>query len=325
MKRALPTWVWPLLALLALLLYNALFTPGFFSLEMREGQLFGSLVDILNRAAPIALISLGMTLVIATGGVDLSVGALVAISGAIAALAVNKGLGLPVAMGYSLGACLVLGLCNGLMVGYLRMQPIVATLVLMVAGRGIAQLLSDGQIVTFTDPSLAFFGGGHLFGLPFSVTLVALGAGIVFLLSRRTAIGMFVEASGDNPVASRYAGIDVRTVHLFVYALTGVCAGLAGLVVAAETKAADANNAGLYFELDAILAVVLGGTALTGGRFNLAGTLVGALLIQALTTTILMKGVAAEWTLVVKALVVLGVCLLQSPDVSARLRAGRIA
>jgi simple sugar transport system permease protein len=311
--------MWTLFALVAILLFNLLLTPGFFSLTLKEGHLYGSLVDILHHAAPTMLVGLGMTLVIATGGIDLSVGAIIAIGGAIAALGVTKGTRpFPVVLAESVGIATLLGFWNGCLVGIAKVQPIVATLVLLVAGRGIAQLLGDGQVITFTDPRLAFFGNGHLFGLPFSITLVGLALVALFALMRLTALGLFVECIGDNATASRFAGIDVRMVRIVVYSISGFCAGLAGLLIVAQTKAADSNNAGLYIELDAILAVVLGGTPLTGGRFNFVGTILGAIMIQALTTTILTRGVPVEWTLVVKAGLVFGVSLLQSETLLKR-------
>jgi simple sugar transport system permease protein len=305
--------IWPLCALGLLLAFNLVCTPGFFRLEWIEGRLYGSPVDVLNRAAPVLLTALGMTLVIATGGIDLSVGAVIAIAGSVAALLITRtDLGVAPIVVLALGVCAGAGVWNGLLVAVCGIQPIVATLVLMVAGRGIAQLLTDGQIITFAQPGFAFIGGGYLGGLPFAVTIVAVMFLLTAVLTRLTALGLFIESVGNNETASRYAGVNVRLVKLLAYAYCGLCAGTAGLVVSSDIKAADANNAGLYVELDAILAVVIGGTALTGGRFSLPGTIVGALIIQTLTTTILTRGVPVELTLVVKALVVLAVCLLQS-------------
>ncbi|HEV8290975.1 MAG TPA: ABC transporter permease, partial [Tepidisphaeraceae bacterium] len=294
-------------------LFNLLFTPGFFALTVRDGRLYGSVIDILNRAAPVMLLALGMTLVIATGGIDLSVGAVMAITGACAALLVTK-TGLPVAavIAVSLGAALVAGLWNGLLVGVLQVPPIVATLILMVSGRGIAQLLTDGQIITFENRSLEFIGRGTFLGLPFTITLVLLVFLIVVFAQTRTPAGLFIEATGDNETASRYSAVNTRAVKLLVYSVCAVCAGMAGLIVTADIKAADANNAGLWLELDAILATVIGGTPLQGGRFYPAASLVGAILIQTLMTTILTRGIPVEFTLVVKALVIIAVCLLQS-------------
>lgn len=314
-------WFWALLSLGLILIYDLLFTPHFFSMEVRDGHLFGSLIDILNRGAPVMLVALGMTLVIATGGVDLSVGATMAIVGSFAAQMVTKGHpSIVIVLLACLGAALLLGLWNGILVAVFKIQPIVATLILMVSGRGIAQLITDGQIITFDDKALSYIGSGYLFKIPFSITLVLIMLVLTVALTRRTAMGLFIESVGDNPVASRYAGIDVRTVQLFVYVFCGFCAGVAGLVATTNMRAADANNTGLNLELDAILAVVIGGTLLTGGRFQLVGSLLGALVIQALTTTILTKGVPIEYTLVVKALTVLAVCLLQSEKFRGKFR-----
>ncbi len=313
---------WPLAALGLLLLFNLAFTPGFFRVVVQQGHLYGSLVDVLKQAAPSALVALGMSLVVATGGVDLSVGAVVAIAGAVTArlLTAHPGTGLALAAPVALVLAVVLGAGNGLLTAVFGVQPIVATLILMVAGRGIAQLVSEGQIITVENPAFSFLSGGHFLGLPFPVTLVLVMLVVTAALTRFSALGLFIEAIGDNEVASRYAGVQVRGIKMAVYAFSGLCAGVAGLLVASDIRAADANNAGMYLELDAILAVVLGGGALTGGRFSLVGSLVGALIIQSLVTTMLTKGVPVQYTLVVKALVVLAVCLLQSDNLRGRLR-----
>lgn len=305
---------WPLLALALVFTFNFAFTKDFFELTVRDGRVYGSVIDILNRAAPVMLLALGMTLVIATGGVDLSVGAVMAITGASAALLVTKGFPVPIVIVASLGIALLAGLWNGALVGFLQVPPIVATLVLMVSGRGIAQLLTGGQIITFENRALEFVGRGTFLGLPFTITLVLLLLLVVLFVQRRTAAGLFIEATGDNETASRYSGVNTRLVKVLVYSFCALCAGLAGLIVTADIKAADANNAGLWLELDAILATVIGGTALQGGRFYALGSLVGAILIQTLTTTILTRGVPVEFTLVVKALVIIAVCLLQSEE-----------
>jgi simple sugar transport system permease protein len=328
-----PRWtrlLWPLLALVVLLAFDLIYIRGFFQIQVRDARLYGSLIDILDRATPVLLLSVGMTLVIATGGVDLSVGAIMAISGAVAAQLV-AGHGPAVAMAAALLVSILGGAWNGFLVAALGIQPIVATLILMVAGRGIAQLITGGQIITFTNPAFDFVASGALsdllpdrwrqaapalwgvaLGYPFTIPLALLVACLTGLVARKTAIGLFIEAVGGNATASRYAGVNAGVVKFMAYVFSGLCAGIAGLIVASDIRAADPNNAGLYLELDAILAVVIGGTALTGGRFSLPGSVLGALVIQALTTTILTLGVKAQWTLVVKALVVVIVCLLQS-------------
>ncbi len=304
---------WVLLILAGILALNWVFTPGFFRLVIKDGHVYGSLVDIIDRAAPVMLLSLGMSLVIATGGVDLSVGAIMAIIGSLGAKLVvelHQPFALVLLAGLSAGV--VLGLWNGVLVALVGVQPIVATLILMVAGRGIAQLLTGGQIITFEDPAFVYLGSGFLGGVPFTFSVVAAATILTGLATRKTALGLFIEATGDNETGSRYSGINTRFIKCFAYGMSGFFAGLAGLIVASDIKAADANNAGLYMELDAILAVVLGGTALTGGRFYLVNSLVGSLLIQTLTTSILTRGVPLEFTLVVKAIMILLVCLAQS-------------
>ena len=324
-RGGLPRLVWPLLALALLLLYNLVFTPNFFRITIQDGHLYGTLTDIIDRAAPVTLLALGMTLVIATGGVDLSVGAIMAIAGTYAAWFIaEQNYGFATVLLLTLAISLLAGAWNGLLVSFVGIQPIVATLILMVAGRGIAQLRSDGQIITFESPGLNYIAGGYLFGLPFTLTLVLLTFAATSLLTRGTAMGLFIEATGNNPSASHHAGLNVRAVKFFVYVFSGFCAGLAGLVAASDIKAADANNAGLYLELDAILAVVIGGTALAGGRFSLIGSIVGAFIIQTLTTTIFTTRffgheIPTNATLIIKALVVLVVCLLQSEELRRRL------
>ena len=302
----------PLAALLLLLAIAAVCVPDFLHLEIKDGHLYGSLIDILHRAAPLMLAALGMTLVIATRGIDVSVGAVVAIAGTVACVLVGSQ-GLAVAFAAALGAALLCGLWNGLLVSALGLQPIIATLILMVAGRGLAQLLTDGQIITVYEPASFFWlGGGYLLGLPVALFVVALVAGLTALLMKRTALGLFIQAVGINPVAARLAGVRTAAIVFFVYVYCSLGAGLAGLMIASNIKSADANNAGLLLELDAILAVTLGGGQLTGGKFSLAGSLIGALIIQTLTSTIYALGVPPQVTMVVKAVVVFAVCISQS-------------
>ncbi|PZD94013.1 ABC transporter permease [Paenibacillus sambharensis] len=309
---------WPLSVLAALLLFNLLYSPDFFRIVVRDGNLYGSLIDILNFGAPLILVSIGMTLVIATKGIDLSVGSVVAISGAVACLIVSQAsdqsaMGVIwTAIASSLLLAVLLGVWNGVLVSAARIQPIIATLILMVAGRGIAQLITSGQIITVSSAPYQFIGAGSFLSLPFSIFIVGAVLLIAALLARKTALGLFIESVGSNPRASRLAGLRSGTVILSVYMFCSLCAGIAGIILSSNVSSADGNNAGLWYELDAILAVVIGGTSLNGGRFYLMGTVVGALIIQTLTTTIYMIGVPPEITLVVKAFVVLAVCLIQS-------------
>ncbi|MFZ6817924.1 ABC transporter permease [Undibacterium sp. Ji22W] len=317
----------PLAALFTLLLIALIAIPGFFQLEMKGGHLYGSLIDILNRAAPLMITAIGMTLVIAIRGIDISVGAVVALSGTVAAMLVGGNLmmhnGVPeyvsrIPMGWALcaalGVALLCGCWNALLVGVLGLQAIVATLILMVAGRGLAQLLTDGQIITVYYPPFFFLGSGYLFGLPFSVTVVLTVFALTTFLMQKTALGLFIKSVGINPIAARMVGIKTTALIFFAYMFCSACAGLAGLMISANIKSADANNAGLLLELDAILAVTLGGTSLGGGKFSLAGSVIGALIIQTLTSIIYSIGVAPEVNMVVKALVVFAVCISQSSE-----------
>ena len=303
-------------ALIAVLLANWLLFPDFFAIRLQDGRLFGSLIDVLNRGAPVALLAIGMTMVIATRGVDLSVGAVMAISGAVAATMTGAGWSLPAVLAAALAAGLLCGLWNGLLVAVLRIQPIIATLILMVAGRGIAQLITEGQIVTFTSPALAFIGGGSFLTVPMPVVIAAAVLAVTALLVRATALGLMIEAVGVNRLSSAGAGVNTPVVLVAVYAWCGLCAAVAGLIVTADIRGADANNAGLWLELDAILAVVVGGTSLLGGRFGLPLSVVGALIIQAMNTGILLSGFKPEFNLIVKAGVLMLVLLLQSPTLT---------
>jgi len=317
----------PLAALALLLLVDLLLIPGFFHVEIKDGHLYGSLIDIANRAAPLILAAIGMTLVIATRGIDISVGAVVAISGTVAStmiggtMVMNNGVPEYVAntpmvwaICAAMGAALLCGAWNGFLVARMGLQPIVATLILMVAGRGLAQLMTDGQIVTVYYQPFFFLGSGYLFGIPFSLYIVAAVFIVTFLLMQKTALGLFIQSVGINPVAARLAGIKTAVLIFFVYVFCGACAGVSGLMISSNIKSADANNAGLLLELDAILAVTLGGTSLAGGKFSLAGSVIGALIIQTLTYTIYSIGLPPEVNMVVKSAVVFLVCISQSAE-----------
>ena len=316
---------WPVVTLGVLLLICVLVQPGFLRLGWVNGHLQGNLIDVLNRAAPLMLVAIGMTLVIAIRGLDISVGAVVAIAAAVAALlvggSVDTGTGLyasrvplGLAIAGALASAALCGLWNGLLVVKVGMQPIVATLILMVAGRGIAQLITDGQILTHYYTPYFYIGNGYLAGLPFASFIVALVAVGVSLELNKTALGLFVRSIGINPVAARVAGVRSRLITVCLYVFCGLTAGLAGLIISSNVKSADANNAGQLMELDAILAVALGGTPLTGGRFSLGGSILGALIIQTLTSLIYSSGVPPEVNLVFKAVLVFAVMLLQSPE-----------
>ena len=294
-----------LAALVLLLLFNAAVTPHFLSPQTLNVN--------LTQVAPIVIVSVGMTLVIATGGIDLSVGSLMAIAGQLAPLvftgrlfsiasgppAVALGIALPVL------AVTLLGWLNGFVITRYRIQPIVATLVLYIAGRGIAQVMTNGNLQVFAEPAFGFLGLGRVFGVPFQAILmvVAVAAGAIAL--RRSLVGQQILSIGGNERAARLAGVRVVRVKRFVYALSGFTAGIAGLITVAINSSSDANLVGSGMELDAIAAVAVGGTLLAGGRATVLGTLVGALIIQLVRTTLIANGVPDAAALVVKAALIL--------------------
>jgi simple sugar transport system permease protein len=244
-----------------------------------------------------------------------------ALSGAIAALLMTEhGYSVPGAVMIALGAALVVGALNGALVTYAGIQPIIVTLVTLVMGRGLAQTLTRDQKVGFEIPAFEFIGNGTVLGLPFPALLAVLVALCTGLLLRKTATGLYIEAMGGNPQAARLCGLRIHVIRILAFMACSLCAGLAGLIAAADIKEADVANAGLYLELDAILAVVLGGTSLTGGRANLVGSLIGAIFIQTLTIMLQMRGVITEHTLIIKAIVALAVCYMQTPSFERLMR-----
>lgn len=310
---------WLFAGLLALTAVNVALDPAFLKVVVQDGHLYGVPIDILTQGSRTMLLALGMTLVIATGGVDLSVGSVVAIAGAVCALLLNAGSSLALTVAAAVGVGALAGGVNGLLVARLGIQPIVATLILMVAGRGIAQLICGGQVIIIAHPTFEYLSNGFVLGLPVAPLLVAALFVATHLVVRRSAIGLFIEAVGDNETASRFAGLAAARVKALGYVFCGVCAGLTGILAAANVRAADANRAGENAELDAIFAVVVGGTALTGGRFSILGSYLGALLIQTLATTMYYRGVAPAVAPVPKALLILAVSLLQSDRLRASL------
>lgn len=314
--------LWTVLALAIILIVDRLISPNFFDIRLVNDRLVGSLINILDNSAPYVLLSIGMTLVIATKGIDLSVGAVMAICAAVAVVLIRNYEAGATEFYYQPGVVILItivigavcGLWNGILVAFLDLQPIIATLILMVAGRGVAQLITGGQSPTFTNEALAFIGRGVVFGVPVPIYIAIAVLIVVILLVRRTALGLLIESVGVNDRASYYAGIQARMIKLFVYVLSGVCASIAGMIVAGEVKSADPHTAGLFSELDAILAVVIGGTSLVGGRFYLTLSVMGVLIIQSMLVGLYVSTLHPTTNLVVKAVVVLAVLLLQSQD-----------
>lgn len=313
--------MWPVGALVLLILVNVLYRPSFLKITVLDGRFYGSLMDILRNSAPLMLVSLGMCLVIATRGIDLSVGSQMAISGAVA-LTIIADSPTPNSLATVLGAICVgvlitilFGIWNGFLVSVLGIQPIIATLVLWLAGRGIALLITGGFITTINSAPYKTIAQGKLLGFPVEFLIGLAAIIIVALLVRRTALGVLTEAIGINPAASRLAGVRSRGIIWSLYGLSGLLAGVAGILYSSNIMAADSNAAGNGIELDAILAVVLGGTSLAGGKFTLGGTVVGVFIIQTLVSTVTFLGVPSAAVSVFKAAVVILVVVSQAPMV----------
>lgn len=301
-----------LIALVLLILFNLAFTRNFATTQTLNVN--------LTQVCTIVIVAVGMTLVIATGGIDLSVGSLMAISGALAPMIFlgkiipieNVYLAVVAAMVISIGVAGSFGLFNGWLIAKFRIQPIVATLVLFIAGRGIAQVLTNGNLQTFRVPQFQWIGLGRVFGIPIQVVLMALLVIAAAWVLKRTVFGRQIIAIGGNERAAELSGIAVSKVKLVVYTISGLCAGLAGLVVIAINSSSDANLVGMGMELDAIAAVAVGGTLLSGGKATIVGTLLGAMTIQLVRYTLLANGVPDAAALVVKAgIIVLAVWIQQ--------------
>jgi ribose transport system permease protein len=301
-----------LVALALLLVFNIAFTRNFTTLQTLNVN--------LTQVCTIVIVAVGMTMVIGTGGIDLSVGSIMAISGALAPMIFlgtiipvsNIGLSVVLAILVALLAATLLGLFNGWLVAQFRIQPIVATLVLFIAGRGIAQVLTNGNLQVFKVPEFQWIGLGRPFGIPAQVIIMAGMVVAALWIVRRSVLGRYILATGGNERAAELSGVPVRAVKLTVYAISGFCAGIAGLIVIAINSASDANLVGMGMELDAIAAVAVGGTLLSGGKATIVGTLLGALTIQLVRYTLLANGVPDAAALIVKAaIIVLAVWLQQ--------------
>ncbi|MDA3851494.1 MAG: ABC transporter permease [Spirochaetaceae bacterium] len=315
--------IWALLGLCGIFILNLIISPEFFEVSLQDGsRLHGNLISILNNGARVCILAVGMTLVYATGGIDLSVGSVMAVSGAMAALIIRPGYleGLPVMdpqppMIYIIFLPLVismlLGLVNGIMVAVVRVQPIIATLIMMYTARGLAALMVKGQTPTYYGVAFTKIGTGYFAGLPIPVWIAFFIFILTLLVTKRSAIGIFIEAIGENKTASRYVGIRTVSMVIGTYVFSSFCAGVAGLVHVSGESNANPYSTGFMIELDAIAAVIIGGS-INGGRFTLTGSLIGALIIQSLTTTIYFQRWPYEYSLVFKAIMIILVALIQS-------------
>ncbi len=282
-------------AFVVLVIFNLIVTPNFASVV--------TLTTLLITVSPIVLVSLGVALTIGTEGIDLSVGSVMALASAF--LPLYLGYGWPVAVLVVLFVGALAGLLNGSLVAFVGVQPIIATLALLVGGRGLAQIFAGGQSLPITDPTVLWLGQGRLFGIPAPVIVAVVAVLVVGFLVKRTTFGRYVVAVGGNRSASYLSGHPVRRTLLAVYVISGLLAALAGIVATARLGASDPSNIGLLIELSAITAVVVGGTPLSGGRVAIMGTVMGALLIQLITNTFIANDLPFTWAQVLTAAIIL--------------------
>ena len=293
-----------LAALAALFVYNAIATPYFLTPQ-------SLLFILLRQAAPIAIVAVGMAIVIGTGGIDLSVGSVMAIAGQVGAVLVLGGQPALLAVLAALLVAALCGLFNGTLVARFGVQPIIATLILFIAGRGIAQLITGGELQPLSNPDFQWIGLARPLGVPAQVIIAVVVAVVAWLVMRLTVYGRYVLAVGGNETASRLAGLPAARVKLLAYVTSGVLAGLVGLIAVSATSASDANNTGVGMELDAIAAVAVAGTPLTGGKVTIPGAVVGAVLLKLLQNTLISKGVTKEVAQIVTGAVIVLALWLQ--------------
>lgn len=298
----------------------------FFKIGIQNELLSGRLVNILNRGSEVAILAIGMTLVVSSSaGTDISVGSVMALSagvcctllaGAAAPQATELAVPLIVGVLAALVVGCVCGAFNGALVAYLNIQPMVATLILWTAARAIGLLVCNNLIVYVRNDAFAMFGG-YIGPVPTPLIIAAVCIAVVTIVLKKSALGLYIQSVGINKKASRIAGLNSQKIIFLCYVLCGLCAGIAGVVASSRITSADTNNIGLNFELDAILAVALGGNSLAGGKFNLAGSIIGAYTIQAITTTMYNLGVSSAVNPVFKAVIVILIVAVQAPPVKA--------
>lgn len=321
-RRALAArYIWAVVAILILLAVNLVRDPGYLAISVNPvtENLSGNLLDILRNAAPILMIAVGMCLVISTGGIDLSVGSVMAVSGAVSMELLSSTDGTPsaalTAIALALLVSTVIGVVNGFLVAVVGLQPFITTLVMMLAGRGIAKVITSGQNTTARNETFRWIANGHVLGFPVVILLALAVVLVVGLVVRRTALGLMIESIGINAKASRMVGIKPRGLLITVYSVSGLLAGIAGLFTVSTVMTVDVSQTGSAMEMDAILAVVIGGTALAGGKFSLTGAVAGAFLIATLNKTVVFLGVPSSATPAFKAVVIIVICLIQSERV----------
>jgi simple sugar transport system permease protein len=312
----------PLACLALVLLFNLATNAGFFEITLKRNNvgnwvLAGNLVSVLNNASELVILAIGMTLVTAaSGGQDISVGACVAIAGGVILKALSGAASLPIVLAVGLG-CLVamaFGAFNGVLVSVFKIQPMVATLILFTAGRPISSWITGGLSPRIASPVLDAVGN-VIPGVPVPTPIFIAGAsvGLAMLAFRLTSLPLYAQSVGVSEKASRLAGLSPGWIKLVQFVLMGLCVGLVAFIKVSRVGSIQYNYIAKDIEMDAILAVALGGNALSGGRFSLAGSIIGAYTIQAVTTTLLANSVPSDALPAYKAAVIILLVVVQSP------------
>ncbi len=324
-------YFWGIIAIVLLLAVNVFKDPSYLAISISptDGNLVGNLIDILRAAAPVLMIAVGMCLVVATGGIDLSVGSIMVVAGAVS-MELLAGSNAPDSLGAAFIAIVLalaisglLGAVNGVLVSVVGLQPFISTLVVMLAGRGLAKVITGGQNTSAVNEPFRWVANGYAVGIPVVFVLAVLITIAVGVLVRKSALGLMIEAIGMDAKAARLAGLNRRGLLMTAYISSGLLAGVAGIFATASVMTVDVSRTGYQLELDAILAVVIGGTSLAGGKFNITGAAIGAILIATLDKTVVFLGVSSSATPAFKAIVIVALCLLQSERVRALFRQRR--
>ena len=312
---------WSVLAFILLIIICTIFDHQFLQLSWNSntGGLAGPMITMLQESARYLMIATGMTLVISTAGIDLSVGSVMAVAGAAAMQALTSGVNVWASILLALVIGLVVGCVNGALVAFLGLQPFITTLIMMLAGRGLAKVITSGENTDASSVAggepLRWIANGFILGIPANFIIALVIVILVGLLCRKTAMGMMIEAVGVNPEASRMTGIKPKKILFLVYAVSGFLAAIAGLFATASVMRVDVVKTGQDLEMYAILAVVIGGTSLLGGKFSLAGSALGAIIIAMIRKTIITLGVDSAATPAFFAIVVIVICVMQAPKV----------
>jgi len=288
---------------------GSIFTPNFISLN--------TLRNVLVQMTPVLITGLAMTIAISSGGLDISIGSIMAVSSMCCAKTLSIGILPAIVIGITVG--IFFGFVNGFIISRFKVEPIIITLATMIAGRGIAQVLNEGKVFIFYEPQFtdwAFIRIGNI--IPIQVLVMLIAILIIWFLVRRTVFGVYVQALGDNVKAAGIAGINTYAITLVVYVICGIMAGVSGIMETSRLTIADASQVGLGIEMDAIAAVALGGTPLTGGVANIFGTVIGCMTIQMITVIINMNNLSTAYAYLMKGIVLILAICIQNLDVRGR-------